>query len=311
MSKIVLSNQTTAPDAPAAGKIEIYSKTDNKLYKKDSSGTETEIGGGGGSGDMLKSTYDTNNDGKVNSADAADAVPWSGVSDKPASFTPSAHKTSHQNGGADAIKLDDLAAPDDNTDLNASASAHGLLPKLNNNTSNFLRGDGAWSAIPDSSESVKGIIEQATAAETTSGAANLAVTPAGLARSTFGKRVIMAILLDINTSLTVGPYVGNVYIPIPAELNGMNLVGAHAVVTTPSSSGSPTFQIYNATDAAYMLSTAITIDANEYNSYTATTPPVIDTSHDDVATGDLLKISCTNAGTGTKGLIIILSFQLP
>lgn len=42
---------------------------------------------------------------------------------------PTAHKTSHQSGGSDAIKLDDLAAPDDNTDLNASTTAHGLAPK--------------------------------------------------------------------------------------------------------------------------------------------------------------------------------------
>ena len=45
---------------------------------------------------------------------------------------------------AKAIKLDDFATPDDNTDLNASASRHGLLPKLSNNARQFLRGDGAW-----------------------------------------------------------------------------------------------------------------------------------------------------------------------
>lgn len=39
-------------------------------------------------GDMLKSIYDTDNDGKV---DAADSVPWSGVTDKPSTFAPSAH----------------------------------------------------------------------------------------------------------------------------------------------------------------------------------------------------------------------------
>ena len=44
------------------------------------------------------------------------------------------------------IKLDDLAAPDDNTDLNASTSAHGLLLKLDNTATNFLNGTGAWSA---------------------------------------------------------------------------------------------------------------------------------------------------------------------
>ncbi len=43
---------------------------------------------------------------------------------------PAAHATSHQSGGGDAIKLDDLAAPDDNTDLNATSSAHGLTKKL-------------------------------------------------------------------------------------------------------------------------------------------------------------------------------------
>lgn len=49
-------------------------------------------------------------------------------------------------GGADQIKLDDLAAPDDNTDLNASAAKHGLLPKLSNVATEFLNGQGAFAA---------------------------------------------------------------------------------------------------------------------------------------------------------------------
>lgn len=40
-------------------------------------------GSGGGSGDMLASTYDTDGDGKVNAAETADSVPWSGVSSPP------------------------------------------------------------------------------------------------------------------------------------------------------------------------------------------------------------------------------------
>jgi hypothetical protein len=39
-------------------------------------------------GDMLKSTYDTDDDGVV---DAAESVPWSGVTGKPNTFTPSSH----------------------------------------------------------------------------------------------------------------------------------------------------------------------------------------------------------------------------
>jgi hypothetical protein len=41
-------------------------------------------------------------------------------------------------------KLDDLATPDDNTDLNVSTSAHGLVPKAPNDVLKFLRGDATW-----------------------------------------------------------------------------------------------------------------------------------------------------------------------
>ena len=58
---------------------------------------------------------------------------------------PNAHASSHQSGGSDAIRLDDLAAPNDNTDLDATTSAHGLLPKLGGGTTDFLRADGSWS----------------------------------------------------------------------------------------------------------------------------------------------------------------------
>ena len=47
---------------------------------------------------------------------------------------------------ASALKIDDFAAGDDNTDLDSSASRHGLLRKLDGTTTNFLRGDGAWAA---------------------------------------------------------------------------------------------------------------------------------------------------------------------
>jgi hypothetical protein len=61
--------------------------------------------------------------------------------------TPTAHASTHASGQSDAIKLDDLAAPDDNTDLNASASAHGLLLKLENTGAKYLRDDGTWQAV--------------------------------------------------------------------------------------------------------------------------------------------------------------------
>jgi len=45
---------------------------------------------------------------------------------------------------APARKLDDLAAPDDNTDLNATDGRHGLLPKLSWVATQFLNGQGGW-----------------------------------------------------------------------------------------------------------------------------------------------------------------------
>ena len=63
------------------------------------------------------------------------------------SRTPTAHASTHASGGSDSIKLDDLATPDDNTDLDATTGRHGLLPKLGGGTSNFLRADGSWASV--------------------------------------------------------------------------------------------------------------------------------------------------------------------
>ena len=104
---------------------------------------------------------------------------------------------------------------------------------------------------------------------------------------------------------------GQDYMFIPDYLNGYNLVSAHACIDTVSTSGVVAVQIHNATDAVDMLSTEITIDKDETTSYTAATPPVIDTAHDDVATGDRIRIDVDDVGTGTKGLVVILAFALP
>jgi hypothetical protein len=58
-------------------------------------------------------------------------------------YAPLTHASRHQTGGADAIKLDDLATPDDNTDLDCSTSKHGLMEKLPGTVQAFL-GNGSW-----------------------------------------------------------------------------------------------------------------------------------------------------------------------
>jgi hypothetical protein len=62
--------------------------------------------------------------------------------------TPTAHKTTHQTGGTDSIPLDTLAATTDITTLNASSTAHGLLPKLSNASTQYLNGIGTWTTPP-------------------------------------------------------------------------------------------------------------------------------------------------------------------
>lgn len=47
-----------------------------------------------------------------------------------------------------ALKLDDCVAPTDNTDDNASTTKHGLLPKLDDDASHCLNGDGTWATPP-------------------------------------------------------------------------------------------------------------------------------------------------------------------
>lgn len=101
---------------------------------------------------------------------------------------------------------------------------------------------------------------------------------------------------------------GQAYFRVPSLLNGAVLTGVAAHVTTVSSSGTPTIQIHNVTDAADILSTRITIDASEKDSSTAAAAAVINASNDDMATADELRVDVDVAGTGTKGLIVELTF---
>jgi Collagen triple helix repeat (20 copies) len=125
---------------------------------------------GSGTGDMLKSVYDTNSD---NIVDQAAAVPWTGVtgkpatfpsdwnttSNKPSSFTPSAHASTHLSAGSDPIAI-------------ATSVLAGLCPAVDNTTiqvvANKLSAVSlAWTAItgkpstfpPDSTAMLKSVYD--------------------------------------------------------------------------------------------------------------------------------------------------------
>ena len=108
------------------------------------------------------------------------------------------------------------------------------------------------------------------------------------------------------TALTVGD--GALIVVADEEIGGLNLIDVAAYVTTVSSAGTPTVQIRNVTQAADMLTTRITIDAIEFTSFTAATQPVIDTANDDLALGDLIAVDVDVAGTGARGLGVVLTF---
>lgn len=126
------------------------------------------------------------------------------------------------------------------------------------------------------------------------------------------KETIIAQVTDPNGSaITTGD--GKGYVRIPSILNGFNLTACAASLSTVSSSGIPTFQLRRKRSGSDvdMLSTKLTIDASELDSSTATTAAVIDTSNDDVATADQIYFDFDVAGTGAKGVIITMTFELP
>lgn len=90
-------NGSGAPGGGTGSDGDFYMDTSgNNIYGPKASGSwgsATSIIGapGDGSGDMVKSTYDTDDDGKVDAAVTADVAPWAGLTGVPASFTPSSH----------------------------------------------------------------------------------------------------------------------------------------------------------------------------------------------------------------------------
>lgn len=106
---------------------------------------------------------------------------------------------------------------------------------------------------------------------------------------------------------------------IPAKLNGYELVSLAGAVHSASTSGIPTFQVARGRQAAPgtahayadMLTTKLSIDVNEYDSKDAVDQPVVNAAFKGVLTGDIIRIDCDIAGTGTKGLELELVFALP
>lgn len=77
-----------------------------------------------GLGDMLKATYDPDDDGQVERADVADAVDWPDVTNKPTDFPPSVHNHDADYSPIGHNHDSDYAASDHNHDADYSPTGH-------------------------------------------------------------------------------------------------------------------------------------------------------------------------------------------
>lgn len=128
--------------------------------------------------------------------------------------TPTAHAPTHKSGGSDPIKLDELAAPTDILTLNASAAAHGLLPKLPGGTTTFLRADGTFAA-PVASLTLATVELSLASAPNTRRSGHVQIT--GLAGLTAGKPVLV--------QQAAGPYTGKGSRTDEAEMDMLIVTG--------------------------------------------------------------------------------------
>ncbi len=105
------------------------------------------------------------------------------------------------------------------------------------------------------------------------------------------------------TDVSIGD--GKFVFEIPEDLDGTRLVVARAFLSTVGA-GDCVVQISNITQAADMLTDPITIDTGDLSSKTSASPVVIDTSANEVADGDQIRIDVDTASG--QGLGVILMF---
>jgi len=116
------------------------------------------------------------------------------------------------------------------------------------------------------------------------------------------------VLIAVESATDVDAEDDKMQFVIPPALNGMNLTYANAKVNTAGTTNATTVDIYNLTDTQDMLSGAISIASGGLLGTAGT----VNTSYDDVATGDTLRIDVTTASTtNAKGLMVMLEFETP
>jgi hypothetical protein len=134
---------------------------------------------------------------------------------------------------------------------------------------------------------------------------------AGNAWTKLQKKTRTFVLFGPTTDAATGD--GAAYYPIPPELNGANITYVHLWAVTAGTTGTSDVQIARVRSGtpADVLSTKVTIDSTEQGSDTAASAAVINTSNDDVATNDVLRVDVDALSTTKpRGLIVTIGFEL-
>jgi hypothetical protein len=159
-----------------------------------------------------------------------------------------------------------------------------------------------------------GIAEQATTAEMDTGTDTTRFLGVNeFNHSDWGARTVFIVILDDTVDTAVADGEGDFEWVVPTVLDGYNIVDVECGVYVAGTTNGTDVQIHNVTSAADILTTICEIESAETSSFTATTPPVISATEDDLTAADRIRfdVDAISTGTAAKGLWLQLTVRKP
>ncbi len=212
----------------------------------------------------------------------------------------------------DTSRLLGVATHDIAHNTNGKVTVFGLVRDLN--TSAFSEGDDIFlsaavsgattDTCPSAPTEFPMRVGQVVAAHVSNGEILVNIVP--VVNVAIRSRMVAINIFDSATSVTVGSGING--IPIPAALNGLELTDVLATVNTKGVTGTTNVMVVRRRGGANadMLSAAVTI-GDEFFANDET----INTSNDDVATGDEIyfDVDAIHSGTEPFGLSVVCTFE--
>lgn len=118
---------------------------------------------------------------------------------------------------------------------------------------------------------------------------------------------------DGDTPVEIGDFAGAVFFRVPSWMNGYNIIAAAAAHAAAGiGAASIDIQLHNITQTADVFSTKLRVDGTELDSSTSSQTVVIDTSQDDLTTGDIFRVDIDSApviGNAPDGLVVSITAE--